>query len=132
MIPVLDTILDSFVLVLFYFYICIAPFLPFNFFHFLHWIKRYPKIHRRSGKMVNVKRIIRIIKGKRWKNNKKKNYYSMNGNFMEEIPVLTHLFPIHLSFTPWKKWENYSAFWCCKDVKKGCIGNKWVNWKMTT
>ena len=31
-------------------------------------------------------------------------------------------------FYPQKISENFTVFWCFQGVKKGCVGNKWVNW----
>ena len=40
--------------------------------------------------------------------------------------ILGHLFPMHLSSTPWKHQKTVRFSDVFGEVGKGCIGNKWV------
>ena len=49
--------------------------------------------------------------------------------------LLTHLFPMHHLFTPWKRQKTLRFSDVFREVEKECLGNKWVkviNWNTLT
>ena len=79
----------------------------------------------RKSNLEFLKKFLKRV-SKRFQQKDFRIYRNIQGIFLNAInpfvPNAPFLYPLKTS-------ENHKVFWCFQGVKKGCIGNEWVNGK---